>query len=97
MRAAREYLGPSALPEGDAHLIVEIDGREAAVASERKELTELLDRLDALGIERAHVVGYSMGGGVALEMCERSPERIASLTLLSAIGVQERASRFEIE
>ena len=30
LRAAREYLGPSALPDGDAHLIVEIDGVDRA-------------------------------------------------------------------
>ena len=48
-----------------------------------------LHLLDVLGIERAHVVGFSMGGGVGLEMSARAPERVASLTLLSAIGVQE--------
>jgi len=51
LRAAREFLGPSSLPDGDAHLIVEIDGREAAVASERAELSVLLEDLDALGVE----------------------------------------------
>lgn len=51
LRAAREYLGPSTLPDGDAHLIVEIDGREAAVASEREELSHLLEELGALAVE----------------------------------------------
>ena len=45
--------------------------------------------LDSLAIERVHVVGFSMGGGVALEMYRADPARIASLTLLSSIGVQE--------
>ena len=45
--------------------------------------------LDSLAIERAHVVGFSLGGGVALEMYQADPGRIASLTLLSSIGVQE--------
>lgn len=48
-----------------------------------------LQLLDSLGIERAHVVGFSLGGGVALEMVRADPARVASLTLLSAIGVQE--------
>ncbi len=48
-----------------------------------------LQLLDSLGIERAHVVGFSLGGGVALEMIRGDPARVASLTLLSAIGVQE--------
>jgi pimeloyl-ACP methyl ester carboxylesterase/membrane protein DedA with SNARE-associated domain len=45
--------------------------------------------LNGLAIERAHVVGFSMGGGVALELAARAPLRIASITLLSSIGVQE--------
>jgi pimeloyl-ACP methyl ester carboxylesterase/membrane protein DedA with SNARE-associated domain len=45
--------------------------------------------LDSLGIERAHLVGFSMGGGVALELADEAPERVRSLTMLSAIGVQE--------
>lgn len=48
-----------------------------------------LQFLDSLGVARAHVVGFSMGGGVALEMYRADPVRIASLTLLSSIGVQE--------
>lgn len=45
--------------------------------------------LDSLGIGRAHVVGFSLGGGVALEMHRARPDRLASITLLSATGVQE--------
>ncbi len=37
----------------------------------------------------AHIVGYSMGGGVALHLGESAPDRVRSLTMLSAIGVQE--------
>ncbi len=48
-----------------------------------------LQLLDSLTIERAHVVGFSLGGGVALEMYRADPERIESLTLLSSIGAQE--------
>ncbi|MGI9627957.1 MAG: alpha/beta fold hydrolase [Longimicrobiales bacterium] len=48
-----------------------------------------LQLLDSLGIDALHVVGFSMGGGVGLEMYRKDPERIRSLTLLSAIGVQE--------
>ena len=49
----------------------------------------VFELLDAIGIDRVHVVGYSMGGGVGLEMCAQQAERVASLTMLSSIGVQE--------
>lgn len=45
--------------------------------------------MDALGIPRAHVLGWSMGGGVVLHMADLDPGRVASITLLAAIGSQE--------
>lgn len=49
----------------------------------------VLELLDELGIDDAHVVGFSMGGGVALSMADLAPRRVRSITLLSSIGVQE--------
>jgi pimeloyl-ACP methyl ester carboxylesterase len=37
--------------------------------------------LDALGIPRAHVVGLSMGGAVAMELALSEPQRVAGLVL----------------
>lgn len=45
--------------------------------------------LDALGIERAYFVGYSMGGGVILNIADIAPDRVEGLIMGSAIGVQE--------
>jgi pimeloyl-ACP methyl ester carboxylesterase/membrane protein DedA with SNARE-associated domain len=45
--------------------------------------------LDQLAIPQVHVVGFSMGGGVALELAQLAPERVASISMVSAIGVQE--------
>jgi pyruvate dehydrogenase E2 component (dihydrolipoamide acetyltransferase) len=42
--------------------------------------------LDALGIERAHLVGHSLGGAVAAAVAKASPGRVASLTLLAPAG-----------
>lgn len=41
------------------------------------------DVLDALGVERAHVAGNSMGGRIALELALTAPERVGRLVLLS--------------
>ncbi len=38
--------------------------------------------LDALGVERAHIVGHSLGGNVCTLFCAEHPERVRSLTLV---------------
>lgn len=48
-----------------------------------------IELMDRLGIDRAHVVGWSMGGGVALHMAGHAPDRLASVTLMASIGTQE--------
>jgi glycolate oxidase len=53
LAAARHRLGAEVFPEGNAHLIVEVDGRTAAVAAEIDELQILLQSLGATSIERA--------------------------------------------
>jgi pimeloyl-ACP methyl ester carboxylesterase len=47
-----------------------------------------LDVLDALGLDRPHVVGASFGGWIAAELAVYAPHRIGSLTLLSAAGLR---------
>ena len=49
--------------------------------------------LDALGIARAHLVGMSMGGGIAQDAALVHPERVASLTLMSTSPAVSDASR----
>jgi glycolate oxidase len=53
LEAARKKLGAGVFPPGNAHLIVEIDGRPAATAAEIEELALLLEKLGASFIERA--------------------------------------------
>lgn len=64
-------------------------GRDVPDYSFRAHAAYVARLLAALGIERAHVVGFSMGGAVALELADQAPERVRSLTLLSGLGVQE--------
>lgn len=42
--------------------------------------------LDALGIERAHLVGHSLGGAVATAVAAGIPDRVRSLTLIAPAG-----------
>lgn len=53
LRAAREYLGESVTPKGDAHLLVEIDGHPESVRSELGLLKEVVQRCGAIQIEEA--------------------------------------------
>ncbi|MCQ4326701.1 2-hydroxy-6-oxo-2,4-heptadienoate hydrolase [Stutzerimonas stutzeri] len=43
--------------------------------------------LDALGIERADIVGNSFGGGLALALAIRHPQRVRRLVLMGSVGV----------
>ncbi len=53
LAAARKRLGPEVFPEGQAHLIVEIDGRPKGVAAELEELVTLIGELGATQVDRA--------------------------------------------
>jgi pimeloyl-ACP methyl ester carboxylesterase len=44
--------------------------------------------LDALELERVHLVGYSLGGWIAAEMAVFHPRRLASLTLITPAGLR---------
>ena len=41
--------------------------------------------LDHLGVDRAHLVGHSLGGAIALELAAQHPTRVASLVLLEPV------------
>jgi pimeloyl-ACP methyl ester carboxylesterase len=46
-----------------------------------------LDFLKALGLERVHLIGTSLGGWIAAELAVRDQSRLASLTLVGAVGI----------
>jgi valacyclovir hydrolase len=52
----------------------------------RRDAHDLLAFLDALSIERAHLIGYSDGGEVTLIAAGSAPERIASCIAIGAVG-----------
>jgi pimeloyl-ACP methyl ester carboxylesterase len=47
-----------------------------------------LDVIDALGLDRPHVVGASFGGWLAAELAVAAPSAIGSLALLSPVGLR---------
>ncbi|WP_159712165.1 acetoin dehydrogenase dihydrolipoyllysine-residue acetyltransferase subunit [Geminicoccus flavidas] len=60
------------------------DVGEADIAGQAKTV---LGFLDAKGIQKAHLVGHSMGGGVSLYLATHHPDRVASATLLAPAGL----------
>jgi pimeloyl-ACP methyl ester carboxylesterase len=46
-----------------------------------------LDFLAALGLDRVHLIGTSLGGWIAAELAVRDQTRLASLTLVCAVGI----------
>ena len=51
----------------------------------------LRDLLDHLGIDRVHLVGHSLGGGVSMQFAYQFPDRVASIVLVSSGGLGEEA------
>src|SRR3954471_18193967 len=49
--------------------------------------------LDALGIERAHVIGWSLGSAVAQELALQAPEKVGALVLYATWGRMDNFQR----
>lgn len=54
--------------------------------------THLLGVMDALAIERAHVIGNSFGGSLAMSLAIHHPQRLDRLVLMGSVGVPMRIS-----
>ena len=52
----------------------------------RRDADDLHAFMDALGIERAHLIGYSDGGEIALIAAGSAPQRFASCIAIGAVG-----------
>lgn len=50
-------------------------------------LDQIVSFIDALGVERVHVIGNSFGGSMALALAIEHPERVNKLVLMGSVGV----------
>jgi pyruvate dehydrogenase E2 component (dihydrolipoamide acetyltransferase) len=57
----------------------------------------VLGFLDAQEIERAHLVGHSLGGLVAVSVALRAPDRVTSLALIATVGLGEEINQEYID
>jgi pimeloyl-ACP methyl ester carboxylesterase len=69
---------------------------QTALIADADDLARWLDEtLAGAGIEHAHLVGTSYGGYLALNLAARTPQRVASITLIDAGGLSPfRFGRF---
>ena len=99
----RERLRDASPISGPPIQVIVIDlighGRSATPADPARYSVEhaaadLAAVLDALGLARVHLLGYSMGGRLALAFAVHHPDRLASLILESASpGIEDLAER----
>lgn len=52
--------------------------------------TVVLAFMDALSVDRAHLVGHSMGAALCLVLADREPGRVRSLTLIGPAGTGQK-------
>jgi 3-oxoadipate enol-lactonase len=75
------------------HRVIAFDNRGAGSSTQVDEpistedmARDTLGLMDELGVERAHVVGRSMGGAIAQHMALMAPERVHSLVVCASFA-----------
>lgn len=81
-----------ALAEGRQVIALDLPGHGGSAKqlnhADVESLAAIIEHaLNALGIERLHLVGHSMGGAIAISFALRQPERVATLTLISSAAL----------
>jgi len=99
------YTWKKALPElAKHHQVIVFDNRGSGLTeTTADEFTiatlgdDAAGLLEVLGIRKAHVVGWSMGGNVAQEFALRHPEKVGALVLMSTYMKSPARSRFALD
>jgi 2-hydroxymuconate-semialdehyde hydrolase len=60
---------------------------EGMLHTRKSWLDQLVAFMDAVGVEKAHVIGNSFGGSMALALAIAHPERVGKLVLMGSVGV----------
>jgi pimeloyl-ACP methyl ester carboxylesterase len=94
--AALSY-GPSLEALASRHRVLALDWPGYGRSERPRTNPELTDYvallgafLDALGLARAHLVGFSMGGAVAIGFALAAEERVETLTLVGSYGLDAK-------
>jgi len=82
------HLSHLGVPDIQALMLQAMAGKPLSVPYTLRDMADdCIGLLDALGIERAHIVGASMGGAIGQEMAIHHPQRMRSFTsIMSTTG-----------
>jgi pimeloyl-ACP methyl ester carboxylesterase len=82
------HLSHLGIPDIQALMLQAMAGKPLAVPYTLRDMAaDCIGLLDALGIDRAHIVGASMGGAIGQEMAIHHPHRMRSFTsIMSTTG-----------
>ncbi|ARJ40746.1 alpha/beta hydrolase [Pantoea alhagi] len=81
--------------------LIQVDVRNHGLSPRSDEMSyaamaqDMLDTLDAHGIDKIAVTGHSMGGKIAMTMTALAPERIEQLVLIDIAPVDYRTRRHD--
>jgi len=96
-----DNLGILARDLGRENTLLQIDLRNHGLSPRSDEMNypamaeDVIDTLDAYQIERAIIIGHSMGGKVAMALSALAPERIEKLVVIDMAPVAYRVRRHD--
>lgn len=88
-------------PAGTRAIAYDLRGRGSTVGPDSSysipSLAQDLGRFaDALGLEKFHLVGHSLGSAIAMEFAREAPERVLSLTAVSPSWIDGMPAKFRV-